>query len=150
MDYKVDETDLNIINVLKENADYSVRRIAKKTLLPATTIHRRIQKLKEEGIIKKFTVDLDYKKLNKGLLVYVLISVDIPLLKQNKKNQRDLVKEIKKFDFVERADVVSGKEDIVIMVRAKDIAEFEKFLIENIQPILGVEKTDELIVFYEE
>ena len=82
--YEIDEKDQKIIELLQEHGDYTTRQIAKHTLLPITTIHNRIKKLKQEGVIKKFTVELDYAQINKGLLVYILISVDLQLLKQKK------------------------------------------------------------------
>ena len=57
MEVKVDEKDRKILEVLKEHADYATRQIAKKTGLPITTVHNRIQKLKKEKVIKRFTVD---------------------------------------------------------------------------------------------
>src|SRR3989338_8058136 len=122
MEAKIDEKDRKIIEVLKEHADYATRQIAKKTGLPITTVHNRIQKLKKEKIIKRFTVDLDHAKVGHGFLVYVLVSVNLSLLKEKKKSQYDVAKELKHFNFVERADIVSGGTDIVATVRVKDVA----------------------------
>src|SRR3989338_9652565 len=107
MEVKVDEKDRKILGVLQEHADYPTRQIAKKTGLPITTVHNRIQKLKKEKIIKKFTVELDYHKLQDGFRAYVLVSVNLSLLKEKKKSQYDVSKELKQFSFVERADIVS-------------------------------------------
>ena len=84
MEYKMDEKDRRILEILREHADYSTRQIAKKTLIPYTTINNRIQKLKKEGVIKKFTIEPDYDKIGRGFLVYILISVDLQFLKQKK------------------------------------------------------------------
>jgi len=46
LDLKVDDKDIKIIDLLKENSAYTTREIAKKTLLPVTTVHNRIKKLK--------------------------------------------------------------------------------------------------------
>ena len=148
MAYDMDEKDLKILEILKEHGDYTTRQIAKKTLLPPTTIHNRIRKLKEEGIIKRFTVQLDDEKVGKGFMAYVLISADIGALKQKHKTQYDLVSELRKFDFVERADVVAGGTDLVTIIRVKDVAEFDKVLLGKIQLIEGVDKTQSLIVIH--
>jgi len=87
MAYKMDKKDLEIIEVLKRHSDYTTRQIAKKTLLPITTIHNRIRKLKEEGIIKRFTIELDHKKVGNSFVVYILVSANLPLLKQKKQTQ---------------------------------------------------------------
>tara|TARA_Y100000310_G_C20574332_1_gene759712 strand:+ start:823 stop:1275 length:453 start_codon:yes stop_codon:yes gene_type:complete len=148
MSYKLDEKDKKILEILKEHADYTTRQIAKKTLLPITTIHNRIRKLKKEKIIKKFTVVPDYAKVDKGLLIYVLISVSLPILKQKKKSQYDVAKELRGFYFTERVDIVSGGTDLVAVVRVKDVAEFDKILLSKIQFVEGIENTRSLIVIH--
>lgn len=150
MEVKVDEKDRKILEVLQEHADYPTRQVAKKTGLPITTVHNRVQKLKKEKIIKRFTVDLDYHKLEGGFRAYVLVSVDLSLLKQKNKSQYNVAKEIRQFPFVERADIVSGGTDIVAMIRVKDVAEFDQVLLTKLQRIEGIDKTQSLIVIHEE
>ena len=71
----LDNKDLKILEVLKVNSRLSTQKIAKKTLIPITTVHNRMKKLEKEGIIKGYTVILDYKKLGKPILSFILISV---------------------------------------------------------------------------
>lgn len=150
METKIDEKDKKILDVLQEHADYATRQISKKTGLPITTVHNRIQKLKKSKIIKRFTVDLDYAEVGQGFRAYVLVSVNLSLLKERKKSQYDVAKELKHFSFVERADIVSGGTDIVATVRVKDVAEFDQVLLTKLQRIEGIEKTQSLIVIHEE
>ncbi len=142
----LDEKDSKIVEVLKEHAEYTTRQISRKILLPATTIHTRIKRLKKEKIIKKFTVELDYKKIGLGFAAYILISVNLRYLKKIKKSQHDIAKELRRFYFIEKADIVSGGTDIVAFVRVKDVEEFDQALFKKIQLIEGVEKTQSLIV----
>ena len=150
MDYKIDEKDRKILDILQEHADYTTRQIAKKTLLPITTVHNRIKKLKKEKVIRKFTIELDPHKIGKGFVAYVLISANLPLLKQKKKSQYDLAKELRRFPFVERVDIVSGGTDLVALLRTKDVAEFDQVLLGKIQLIEGIDKTQSFIVIHEE
>lgn len=145
----VDEKDFKIMEILHEHGDYTTRQIAKKTLLPATTIHHRIKKLKQDKIIRRFTIDLDYNQLDRSFVAYVLVSVDLQLLKQKKKTQHDVALEIKKFPFIERVDIVSGGTDLVAIVRVKDVAAFDKALMGELQLVEGISKTQSLIVIYE-
>lgn len=149
MEVKTDEKDRKILEVLQEHADYPTRQIAKKTGLPITTVHNRVQKLKKEKIIKRFTVDLDYHKLHEGFRAYILVSVDLSLLKQKNKSQYNVAKELRHFPFVERVDIVSGGTDLVAMIRVKDVAEFDQVLLTKLQRIEGIDKTQSLIVIHE-
>ncbi len=145
----MDSKDQKILEILKEHADYTSRDIAKKTLLPVTTVFNRIKKLKKEGIIERFTIEVDHKKIDKGFMAYVEISVNLPLLKSKGKSQFDVLNEIKGFEFVERADIVVGGADLMVVVRVKDVEEFEEVLLKKLQNIEGIENTKSLVVIRE-
>lgn len=144
----LDEKDQKIIEILQKHGEYTTRQIAKKTVLPITTVHNRIKKLRTEGYIKKYTVELDWSKLQRNFLAYVLISANLEILKQKKKTQYDLMNEIKKFYFIERVDVVTGGTDLVAIVRVKDVEEFDKCLLTKLQIIEGIERTQSMIVIH--
>ena len=148
MPTKLDEKDLKILEILQDHADYTTRQIAKKTLLPITTVHHRILKLKQEKIITKFTIDIDPQSINENFAAYILISINLPLLRQKKKTQYDVVKELRTFHFVKRADIVSGGTDVVAFIRVKDVAEFDNVLLGKLQLVEGIEKTQSLIVIH--
>lgn len=148
MAYKIDDKDRMILAVLEEHAEYTTRQIAKKTLLPVTTIHHRIKKMRQEGIIRKYTVNVDPAAIGKSFVAYVLISADLGILKQKHKTQYDLAADLRKFGFVERADIVSGGTDIVALVRVKDVDEFDKVLLGKLQLLEGIEKTQSMIVIH--
>ena len=133
---------------MKEHGEYTTRQIAEKTLLPITTIHNRIKKLRNNKIIKKYTIELDPIKTGKSFIAYVLISVNLQILKQKEKTQYDLIKEISKMNFIERIDIVSGEADLVAILRVKDVEEFDKVLLGKLQLLDGIEKTQSLIVVH--
>ncbi|MBW2971167.1 Lrp/AsnC family transcriptional regulator [Candidatus Woesearchaeota archaeon] len=149
MDNILDDKDLKIIEILKENADLTTRQISKKTLIPQTTIHNRIKRLKELGIIRRFTLELDNAKIGKPFVAYVLFNVNLRVLKEKSRTQYDLANELRRFDFVERVDIVSGGTDLVAIVRVKDVAEFDKVLLGKLQVLEGVDNTQSLIVLHE-
>ena len=80
----MDNKDEKILELLRENSKLTTHQISKKTLIPITTIHNRIKKLEQEGIIKRYTLELDNKKLGKELAAFIHITVDYRLLKQLK------------------------------------------------------------------
>ena len=148
MAYQLDEKDKSILEILQENGDFTTRDIAKKTLLPITTVHNRIQKLKGEGIIRKFTIDVDPEAVDKAFMAYVLVSVNIEHLKQLKKTQYDIAKELRLLPFSERVDIVAGGMDIIMVIRVKDVKEFNKVLLGKIQLVEGVKNTQSMIVIH--
>jgi len=145
---KIDEKDLAILDVLKEHSEYTVRKIAKKTLLAPTTVHARIKKLKKIGVIKRFTIDIDKEKLGMKIGAYILISADLKLLKEKNKSQHSLAQEIMKLSGVENAEIVAGGTDIIALIRVKSIEELDKILLSKIQLLEGVSKTQTMIIIH--
>ena len=149
MVYELDEKDKRIIEILKEDSSLTIRQVAKKARIPITTTHHRIKKLKEEKFIKKFTIEVDLKKFEKSFAAIILVSCDYKLLREVKKDQHMLAKEISFLPEVEKVDVVTGETDIVVRVRVKDVEEFDYFLLKKFQKISGVDKTQSLIIIHE-
>ena len=145
---KLDEKDIKIMNILKDHAEYTTRQVAKKTLLPVTTVHNRIRKLRKERIIQRYTIIPDYPSIDRGFSAYILVSVSLPLLKEKRKSQYDVARDLKRLDFVEKADIVSGGTDLVVFVRVKDVSEFDNVLLTRIQAIEGIERTQSFIVIH--
>lgn len=144
----LDDKDFKILDVLKHNAKLSTQQIAKKTLIPVTTVHNRIKKLEKEGVIKGYTIVLDHKKIGKAVLAFILINV-VYTLPTKKFQQEEIAKQIKKFEIVEEVAIVAGGTDMIIKVRTKDIEELNDFVIRKLRNIEGVDKTQTMIVLSE-
>jgi len=61
----IDNKDKQILSALQENSKISFRELAKSLGVPVTTIWRRVKNLEEKGVIKKFTIEIDRKKLQR-------------------------------------------------------------------------------------
>lgn len=142
----LDEKDLKILDVLKQNSKLTTQQIAKRVNIPITTIHNRIKKLEKLGVIKGYTLVLDYKKLGRPILGYVLVTAFSTLPTGKRLSQDAIAKEIKKLSGVEEVNIVTGGTDILVKVRVKDIDELNNFLIKKLRRIDGVDKTQTMIV----
>ena len=145
----MDDKDEKILGLLRENSNLTTHQLSKKLLIPITTVHNRIKKLKEEGIIKRYTLELDNKKLGKTVAAFINITVDYRLLKQMKLSQYDLAKKIKQHESVEEAAMVTGGTDIIIKVRVKSIDELDYFVTKHLRNIEGIEKTQTMVILNE-
>ena len=145
----MDEKDERILDILKENSKLSTQLISKKTSIPITTVHHRTKKLEKEGIIKKYTVVLDSKKIGKPLSAYILIRVDYKLLKQIKKTHQDLVVKLASHPEVSEAATITGATDIIVKVRVKDMDELNNVTEKYVRNLEGVDRTQTLVVLSE-
>ena len=111
---KIDETDKKILHALKAHADLTISQLSRSLALPLTTVHNRIKKLKQEKVIKNYTINIDYPKLGKDIAAYVFLTVDYKQLAQDKTSQEALAKELKKSPCVEEASMITGDQDILL------------------------------------
>ena len=129
--------DAIIIEKLKEDASKPVAKIAKEIRMARTTVAERIKKLVEKGVIKKFTILLNYEKLGKPVTAFVLVS----FLPNSKISQRELAKRIAKMKSVYEVYIISGEWDLLLKVRGKDIEEIGELVLDKIRGMEGVGKT---------
>ena len=115
----VDRKDFSIINVLKENSRLSIRDVAKQTKLRPSTVHQRILKLKERGVIERFTVKLNNKSVGEGFIVFMLIKTKPAAVLDKVVNN----KHVKEFFGV------TGEYDLLLKLKFKDVEEFNDFVI---------------------
>src|SRR3989344_2447578 len=73
--------DLRILEALEKNSRASIRDIAAATGLRRSTIHGRLQRLSQEGIITQFTIKVNPKMMPEQLIAYFFLSIDKPLSK---------------------------------------------------------------------
>ena len=82
---KLDSKDFEILAALRENAKQSVFQLSKKTKSPPTTIHNRIRKLKENKVIKGYTISIDREKTGQKICALVFVYLDITHLGEESK-----------------------------------------------------------------
>lgn len=143
---KLDNKDLRLLEVLKKDARLTTSQISKKLNIPITTVHNRIKKLTKEGVIKNYTINIDYKKLGKEISVYILINVIYTTADGKKLDQEEIANEIKKQEEVEEVSIVTGGPDIIVKVRTNDVEALNDFVIKRLRAIRGVDKTQTMVV----
>lgn len=128
----MDRLDRKILRLLQEDATLAVADIAKKVGLSTTPCWRRIQKLEEEGVIRRRVALLDPVKINAGVTVFVAIrtnSHSVEWLKRFSEVIQDFPEVIEFYR-------MAGDIDYLLRVVVPDIAAFDAFykrLIEKIE-----------------
>ncbi len=132
---RLDEVDHQILQALIENCRTPFTDIAKKLLVSAGTIHIRVKKMEEMGVIKGSTLVLDYEKLNLTFIAYVGLYVD------NSSSFPLIINEIKKIPEVTVAHLTTGKFAMFCKIRAKNTSH-AKDIIFRLDEIKGVIRTE--------
>lgn len=136
--FKLDNVDHQILDMLIDNSRVPFTDIAKKHNVSAGTIHVRVKKMEEAGIITGSTLIVDYKKLGYSFIAYVGIYL-------NKTSQTKFVLErLKTIPNVTVAHITTGKFNIFCKIRAKGTTH-AKDIIYQIDDIEGVLRTETMI-----
>jgi Lrp/AsnC family transcriptional regulator for asnA, asnC and gidA len=75
MTQRIDELDIKVIRELKKDARTSYREIAERLGVSEGTVYNRVQKLRENGVIKRFILDIDYSLLGYDLTALIGLTV---------------------------------------------------------------------------
>ncbi|MBU4351646.1 MAG: Lrp/AsnC family transcriptional regulator [Nanoarchaeota archaeon] len=142
----MDSKDEKVLGMLKKNSKLTTSQIAKKTGIPITTVHNRIKRLEKLGIIKNYSVNLDYKKLNLSITSFISVNTKYTLPSGETLKQEDIAKEIRLLKGVEEVNIMTGGTDILLKARVKDIDELNELVINKLRSIAGVDKTQTMIV----
>ena len=133
--FKLDELDHQILETLIENARTPFTDIAKNLLVSAGTIHVRVKKMEEEGVIKGSTLSVDYNKMDYTFIAYVGIFLE------NSSSTISAIEEIRKIPEVTVAHLTTGKFSIFCKIRAKD-TRHAKEIIFDLDKITGIKRTE--------
>ncbi len=137
--FNADEIDLKIIRMLISNSRMSNTEIANRLGVSEGTVRRRVKRLVDEGVIERFTISLNPKKL--GYKVMAKIGVDINPSEFNK-----TLCYLSRLDEAFFVAIATGKHDVLMDVWVKDMDELKDFLINKVRPMLGVRNIDTSIV----
>jgi len=86
----LDEKDLAILSILKRDSRRSTKAIASELEMPRATVHERIKRMTEKGVIRGFSLKLDHAKMGMPITAFILIS----FLPEPTISQRNLAQDI--------------------------------------------------------
>ncbi len=139
----LDKLDLQIIHHMMENAETSYADLGKKLFVSGGTIHVRIKKLQEAGVVKGTRLKADLKKLGYDVIAFIGI-----YLKESSLYDA-VAKELFKIPEIVRLNYTTGNYSMFAEIVCMDIALFGHVLLEQLQNVLGIERTETLISLVE-
>ncbi|MEY4885307.1 MAG: hypothetical protein RL151_616 [Bacteroidota bacterium] len=135
----LDKLDLQIIHEMMDDAGISYADLGKKLFVSGGTIHVRIKKLQEIGIVRGTKLNVDLKQLGYDITAFVGIYLE-------KSSLYDQVAEdLKKVPEIIRINYTTGNYSMFIEIVARDINQLRHVLHDQLQKIRGIERTETLI-----
>ena len=138
MKFKLDDVDHKILDLLIDNSRIPFTDIAKKLLISAGTVHVRVKKMEDAGIIKGSSLALDYKKLGYTFIAYIGIFLEKTHL------TNIVLDKLNSIPYVTVAHITTGRFNIFCKVRSRD-TNHAKEIIFMIDDIDGVSRTETMI-----
>jgi len=135
----LDKLDYQIIQEMMENAEISYADLGKKLFVSGGTIHVRIKKLEEIGVVKGTKLNVDIKTLGYDVIAFIGIFLE-------KSSLYDTVaKELRKIPEIVRLNYTTGNYSMFAEVICKDIQQLRFVLHDELQKIKGIERTETFI-----
>ncbi|MBU3633393.1 Lrp/AsnC family transcriptional regulator [Polynucleobacter sp. AP-Feld-500C-C5] len=133
---KLDPIDIRILNELQNDSSHSNVELSKRVHLSPSPCLMRVKALKDKGVIRNYVALADPKALGLGLNVFISIS----LKEQSKEALAAFEQRISEHDEVMECYLMTGDSDYLIRVAVADMGALEKFILEQLTPIPGIEK----------
>lgn len=135
----LDNLDKKILAVLTENAKTSYAELAKSFSVSPATIHVRVEKMKQAGIINRTVIELNAKKL--GFDVCCFIGINL----RSAKDYSPTLKQLEQIEEVLEAYYTTGHYNIFVKILTRSIAHLQQVLVDKIQAIDEIQSTETLI-----
>ncbi|MEM1581051.1 MAG: Lrp/AsnC family transcriptional regulator [Candidatus Bathyarchaeia archaeon] len=129
----MDETDLAILKFLQDDASMPFTEVARRLKLSESTVRKRVEKMRRDGVIKKFTVVIEPSKI--GLNIIAIVGIDVDPSKLLEISQK--MCEISETKYVATS---TGDHMIMVEIWAKDVKELARIISEKIGVIDGVKR----------
>ena len=133
---KPDDTDLRILTELQNDSSLTNIELSRRVHLSPSPCLTRVKALEANGVIDRYVALVNPKQLGLNLSVFISIS----LKEQSKSALAEFEQRIAEHDEVMECYLMTGDSDYLIRVAVADITALERFILEQLSPIPGIEK----------
>ena len=136
---EIDDLDRKILSILMENAKRPYAEIGQELFVSGGTIHVRMKKMEQMGIVKGYKLDVDYAKLGYDVVAFLGVYLDKSSLYDEVARSLEAIPE------VTGAHYTTGLYNIFAKIVCRDTNHLREVLHDKIQPIQGIQRTETFI-----
>ncbi|MBU1158987.1 MAG: Lrp/AsnC family transcriptional regulator [Candidatus Thermoplasmatota archaeon] len=133
----LDEKDSTILEELMKDARKTTKAIARELEIPRATVHDRIVKMEQKGVIRRYTALPDYSALGLGVSAFILVQFEA----EKGLSQRDTAEEIATIRGIFEVHMISGEYDMLLKVRGSSMEDIGQLVIDRLREVRGVART---------
>lgn len=136
---EIDEVDLKILAILTQDAGIPYTEVAKKIFVSDGTVHGRMRKMKELGIIKGSQLIVNYAKLGWDITAFLGIYLDKSSLYD------EVAAALKDITEIVEMNYTTGSYSIFVKIICRDTIHLREVLHDKIQKVAGIQRTETFI-----
>jgi DNA-binding Lrp family transcriptional regulator len=141
---KLDSSDLKLIELLKSDSRASVTSLAERMGVARVTTHDRMVRLQREGIIRRFTVDINAKAWGYDLRAFIFARCD-----RGNVDRREVAQRMCALPYVVRCNVIAGDWDLLVEVVSPSMDSLGDAILDELSKVGGIASTQTMVSFYD-
>ncbi|MCY1274963.1 DNA-binding transcriptional activator DecR [compost metagenome] len=145
MPITLDSYDKRILDLLQEDASLSTAEIAERVGLSQSPCWRRIQRLKEEGVIRRQVTLLDRRKVGLNAQIFAQVKLNA----HGRSNLTEFAEAMQRFPEVLECHVLMGSVDFMLRIVTRDIEAYERFFFEKLSLVPGIQEVNSIVALSE-
>lgn len=131
----IDDTDIEILDILQRNGRRPVTSISEEIGLSTAAVHKRINRLEEEGVIQEYRTILDLDALDVSAQAVIRIEFE-------QKKVDETLDHFKSMDSVQAIRLVAGRWDVIVRIYAEDVSTLREIMFEEIKKMDGISQSE--------
>ncbi|MEU9194583.1 Lrp/AsnC family transcriptional regulator [Streptomyces hundungensis] len=139
----MDDVDRKLLNLLQEDATQAYAVLGKAVGLSAGAAHERVRKLRESGVIRRTTVEVDPTAVGGGVLAFVMVDSSAWM--------GDAGESFAAIPELQEAHIIAGNASVLVKVRTGTTEQLQDVLrrLYGIEGVSGTQATVALETFFE-
>ncbi|SFR44130.1 MULTISPECIES: Lrp/AsnC family transcriptional regulator [Halorubrum] len=136
---ELDETDRAILRILQEDARTPFSEVARRIDMSSATVHDRVSRLEEAGVIRGYHADIDPKAVGYGVGAFVGLRVE-------QGREEDALERLRGIDGVREIHLTTGEWDVILRVVAADTDRLRELMFERIAETAGFSRSQTMVI----
>ena len=137
--YKFDKTDLQILEILMEDAKRPYSEVARKVNVSQGTVHVRMNKMEEAGVLGKTTLRINYAAIGYDITAFIGIYLEKSALYDKVLAKLKLIPEITSIHYT------TGNYSMFVKIHCRDTNHLKEVLHDKMQQVEGIDRTETMI-----
>jgi DNA-binding Lrp family transcriptional regulator len=138
----LDDTDRALVELLRGDGRASVRALADELHISRATAYARLDRLQREGVITGYAARVDPERYGYGISAYVYLKI-------SQHSWKAVRRRVQQIDEVWHAALVSGENDLVLLVRTRDAGSLRDLVLNELQTMPDVVSTQTVLILDE-